>query len=126
MKIRDNLDALIQKHPELYEAYSQYGKAVHELGGPLDEKTRWLIKVAVSASHGYPKAQLTHMIKALEAGCTPEELEHAILLLAPTAGFPRMMEAMERFRTLQAAPEPAPPKTTTPVLPMVDDSAPAV
>jgi len=98
MKIRENLDALIEKHPEIYEAYTQFGRAVHEQGGPLDERTRWLIKVATSSALGYPKAQLTHMIKALEAGCTPEELEHAILLLAPTAGFPRMMEAMERLR----------------------------
>ena len=35
MKIRDNLDALIERHPELYEAYSQFGRAVHEQGGPL-------------------------------------------------------------------------------------------
>ena len=98
MKIRENLDALIEKHPEIYEAYTQFGRAVHEQGGPLDERTRWLIKVATSSALGYPKAQLTHMIKALEAGCTPDELEHAILLLAPTAGFPRMMEAMERLR----------------------------
>jgi alkylhydroperoxidase/carboxymuconolactone decarboxylase family protein YurZ len=98
MKIRENLDALIESHPEIYEAYSQFGKAVHEHGGPLDERTRWLIKVATSSALGLPKAQLTHMIKALEAGCSPEELEHTILLLAPTAGFPRMMEAMERFR----------------------------
>ena len=98
MKIRENLDALIASHPEIYEAYSQFGKAVHERGGPLDERTRWLIKVATSAALGLPKAQLTHMIKASEAGCTPQELEHAILLLAPTAGFPRMMEAMERLR----------------------------
>jgi len=98
MKIRENLDALIDKHPDIYEAYAAYGRAVHDLGGPLDEKTRWLIKVAVSASHGYAKAQLTHMIKAREAGCSPDDIEHAILLLAPTAGFPRMMEAMERFR----------------------------
>ena len=98
MKVRENLDALIDKHPDIYEAYAAYGRAVHDLGGPLEEKTRWLIKVAVSASHGYAKAQLTHMIKAREAGCSPDEIEHAILLLAPTAGFPRMMEAMERFR----------------------------
>ena len=52
MKIRENLDALIEKHPEIYEAYSEFGKAIHDLGGPLDEKTRWLIKIAVSASHG--------------------------------------------------------------------------
>ncbi len=102
MKIRENLDALIASHPEIYEAYSQFGKAVHEHGGPLDERTRWLIKVATSAALGLPKAQLTHMIKASEAGCTPQELEHAILLLAPTAGFPRMMEAMERFREFRS------------------------
>jgi len=106
MKIRENLDALIESHPEIYDAYTRFGKAVHEQGGPLDERTRWLIKVATSAALGYPKAQLTHMIKALEAGCSPEELEHTILLLAPTAGFPRMMEAMERFREFRAAARP--------------------
>jgi alkylhydroperoxidase/carboxymuconolactone decarboxylase family protein YurZ len=98
MKIRENLDALIAKHPDLYEAYSRFGQEVHEHGGPLDEKTRWLVKVAASSALGYGKAQITHMTKALEAGCTPDELEHVILLLAPTAGFPCMMEAMERFR----------------------------
>ncbi|BDU72757.1 carboxymuconolactone decarboxylase family protein [Mesoterricola silvestris] len=98
MKIRENLDAMIAKHPEIYEAYERYGRAVHEQGGPLDERTRWLIKLAVSASQGLAKAQITHMAKARAAGCTGEEIEHAILLIAPTAGFPRMMEAMERFR----------------------------
>lgn len=98
MKIRDNLDALIASHPDIYEAYSQFGKLVHEKGGPLDERTRWLIKVAVSAALGHEKAQLTHMAKALDAGCSMEQMEHALLLTAPTAGFPRMMEAMERLR----------------------------
>lgn len=97
-KIQDNLDALIQRHPDIYDAYAAYGKAVHEHGGPLDEKTRWLVKLATSATLGCEKAQITHMTKALEAGCTPAELEHVLLLIAPTAGFPRMMEAMERFR----------------------------
>jgi alkylhydroperoxidase/carboxymuconolactone decarboxylase family protein YurZ len=107
MKIRDNLDALIANHPDIYEAYSRYGQAVHTLGGPLDEPTRWLIKVATSAALGLEKAQITHMAKALEAGCTLAQVEHTILLVAPTAGFPRMMEAMERFRALQA-PNPEP------------------
>ena len=107
MKIRENLDALIAKHPEIYEAYSQFGKAIHDQGGPLDEKTRWLIKVAVSATRGLAKAQLTHMNKAREAGCSSEEIEHAILLVAPTTGFPRMMEAMERFRDFLRDVEPS-------------------
>ena len=29
MKIRDNLDALIERHPDLYDAYAAYGKAGH-------------------------------------------------------------------------------------------------
>jgi alkylhydroperoxidase/carboxymuconolactone decarboxylase family protein YurZ len=107
MKIRDNLDALIAQHPEIYEAYSQFGKAIHDQGGPLDEKTRWLVKVAASASLGLAKAQLTHMIKARDAGCTPEEIQHTILLVAPTAGFPRMMEAMERYRDFLRDLEPS-------------------
>ena len=98
MKIRDNLDALIERHPEIYDAYSAFGRAVHEQGGPLDERTRWLVKVATSAALGLGKAQLTHMAKAVAAGCSAEELEHTLLLIAPTAGFPRMMEALERFR----------------------------
>ena len=98
MKIRENLDALIARHPEIYDAYSEFGRAVHEQGGPLDERTRWLVKVATSAALGLAKAQHTHMAKAVAAGCSAEELEHTILLIAPTAGFPRMMEAMERFR----------------------------
>jgi alkylhydroperoxidase/carboxymuconolactone decarboxylase family protein YurZ len=98
VKIRENLDALIEQHPDIYEAYSAFGKAIHDQGGPLPERTRWLVKVATSAALGLEKAQITHMEKALAAGCTPAELEHTILLIAPTAGFPRMMEAMERFR----------------------------
>jgi alkylhydroperoxidase/carboxymuconolactone decarboxylase family protein YurZ len=98
MKIRENLDAFVASHPDIYDAYSAFGKRVHEQGGPLDERTRWLVKVAVSGALGHEKAHITHMGKALEAGCTPEQIEHAILLTAPTAGFPRMMEAFERFR----------------------------
>jgi alkylhydroperoxidase/carboxymuconolactone decarboxylase family protein YurZ len=101
MKIRDNLDALVAEHPDIYEAYSQFGKVLHEQGGPLDEKTRWLVKVATSSALGLAKAQITHMAKALDAGCTPQEVEHTILLVAPTAGFPRMMEAMERYREMR-------------------------
>ncbi len=105
MKNRDNLDTLIARHPEIYEAYTQFGQRVHEQGGPLDEKTRWLIKVALSGALGVEKAYLTHVAKALEAGCTPEQIEHAILLMAPTFGFPRMMEAMQRYREFIQEPQ---------------------
>ena len=35
----------------------------------------------------------------MAAGCSREEIEHAILLIAPTVGFPRMMNALMIFRS---------------------------
>jgi len=100
MEIKDQLAYFTEHHPEVYKAYAAYGKAVHE-SGPLPEKTRWLIKTAISATEGYSFALITHIRKALKAGCTEAEIEHTLLLMAPTAGFPRMMEALMRFREME-------------------------
>lgn len=89
-----NLKYLIENHSEIYEAYENFGKLLHEKGGPLDKKTRWLLKVALSTSCQYRYALETHILKALHEGCTKEEIEHAILLVAPTVGFPKMMEGL--------------------------------
>lgn len=92
--IEKNLKYFTENHGEIFEAYENYGKLVHEKGGPLDEKTRWLIKVALSTDCQYPYALRTHILKALKSGCTKEEIEHAILLVAPTCGFPKMMQGL--------------------------------
>lgn len=98
-KIRqENYRYFQEKHPEILEAYERFGYLLHEKGGPLDEKTRWLIKVAVSAASQYDFALQTHIEKALKAGCTKEEIEHAILLVAPSAGFPKTMTALMVMR----------------------------
>lgn len=98
--IHENLAYFQKHHPDIYEAYTQYGKAVHEKGGPLEDKTRWLIKIAISATEGHSYALQTHIEKAMDAGVTMEEIEHALVLLAPTAGFPRMMEALLVYREM--------------------------
>lgn len=104
MDIQEHLAYFTKRHPEAYRAYTEYGKALHE-NGPLPETTRWLIKVAVSATEGYSYSLTTHIRKALKAGCTPEEIEHALVLIAPTAGFPRMMEALLHLRQEMEAAE---------------------
>jgi len=93
-KIQENLEAFINKHDEIYKAYENYGKIIHEKGGPLDEKTRWLIKIAISATSQHELALRTHMRKAKAAGCTYDEIEHALLLVAPSAGFPKTMQGL--------------------------------
>ncbi len=93
-KIQNNLEDFIKKHAEIYEAYEAYGKMIHEKGGPLEEKTRWLIKIAISAVSQHEFALRTHIRKAKAAGCSCEEIEHALLLVAPSAGFPKTMQGL--------------------------------
>lgn len=96
--IERNLKYINENHSEIYQAYREYGKLVHTQGGPLDEKTRWLIKIAISTVCEYPYALTTHLKKALKAGCTREEIEHVMLLVAPSAGFPKMMNGILALR----------------------------
>lgn len=96
--IEKNLKYFMERHEDIYQAYETYGQLVHEEGGPLDQKICWLIKVALSTGCQYPYALRTHILKALKSGCTPEEIEHAILLVAPTAGFPKTMTGLLVFR----------------------------
>ena len=79
--------------PEVERWEAELGREIHERGGPLPEKTRWLVKVAVSAATRHHRALETHLAKAREAGVADEELLHALLLLIPTCGFPTFMEA---------------------------------
>lgn len=93
-RIQKNLESFIRKHGEIYEAYEAYGRSIHEGGGPLDERTRWLIKVAISTTAQHEFALRTHIRKAKAAGCTYDEIEHALLLVAPSVGFPKTMQAL--------------------------------
>tara|TARA_Y100001933_G_C18901375_1_gene522687 strand:+ start:222 stop:551 length:330 start_codon:yes stop_codon:yes gene_type:complete len=97
-KKMENFIYMKAMHTDVYKAYESFGQVVHEKGGPIDEKNRWLIKVAISASQQYSFALRTHIHKALSSGCTRSEVEHAILLVAPTAGFPAAMEALMILR----------------------------
>ena len=74
-------------------AYEQMGNAVHA-AGPLDKKTRALIKLGISIGARLEGAVHSHVRKALGAGVTPEELRHVALLALPTIGLPSMMAGL--------------------------------
>ena len=48
--IENNLKHFTGQSWEIYDAYENYGKLMHYKGDLLDEKTRWLIKVALICS----------------------------------------------------------------------------
>jgi AhpD family alkylhydroperoxidase len=82
-----------EKHPQVYAAYETLGKTAAE-SGPLEEKTRELIKLGMSAARGSESAVHSHVHRAIEAGATPAEIEHALTLGINTIGFPAMMTAL--------------------------------
>ena len=82
-----------EEYPEIHAKHEALGKEVHEKGGPLDEKSRWLIKIAISGACNHKRALETHIRKARAAGVGEAEIKHALLLLIPTAGFPAFMKA---------------------------------
>lgn len=80
-------------YPEVAKTYGELGQAVHN-AGPLDEKTRALIKLAISTGARLEGAVHSHTRKAVNAGCTNEELRQVALLSLPTVGLPSMMAAL--------------------------------
>lgn len=79
--------------PEVANAYEELGKSVHT-AGPLNEKTRALIKLAISTGAGTEGAVHSHTRKAVEAGCTKAEIKQTVMLALLTIGFPATMAAM--------------------------------
>jgi alkylhydroperoxidase/carboxymuconolactone decarboxylase family protein YurZ len=82
-----------KKYKKVSDAYERLGTAVHG-AGPLDEKTRALVKLGISSGARLEGAVHSHVRKALDAGATPEEMRHVALLALPTIGLPSMMAAM--------------------------------
>jgi AhpD family alkylhydroperoxidase len=83
----------MEEYKPVWEAYDQLGAAVHAQG-PLDEKTRALVKLGIAAGARLEGAVHSHTRKALEAGASPAEIRHAILLALTTIGFPGTMAAL--------------------------------
>ncbi len=79
--------------PKVADAYEALGDAVHA-SGPLDKKTRALVKLGISAGARLEGGFHSHVRKAIDAGVTKEEMVHAVMLALPTIGLPSMMAAL--------------------------------
>lgn len=81
-----------RSYPDMMLAYEAFGKAAKD-AGPLSDREVSLVKLAISIGAGLEGAAHSHCRKALEAGCSPEDLRHVAVVSAPTIGFPTMMRA---------------------------------
>jgi 4-carboxymuconolactone decarboxylase len=87
--------------PKIYAGHENLGIEIHQNSGPVPEKTRWLLKIAISGASRHLSALETHIVKGKEAGLTDEEITHTLLLLMQTTGFPTFMEAYTVFKKMK-------------------------
>lgn len=81
------------EYPGVMSAYSAYAAAI-ETAGPLSKREQRLVKLGLSFGIRSEGASHSAVRKALDAGLSPKEIEHAALLGMTTIGFPNAMAAL--------------------------------
>src|SRR3970040_2322483 len=74
-------------NPAVVRAYEALGEATAKTG-PLDAKTRELVKLGMAIGGRLEGAVHAHTRRALEAGAAAGQIRHAVALAAATLGFP--------------------------------------
>ncbi len=86
-------ERFLKEYPEVAVAYENLGETVHK-AGPLDEKTRTLVKLGISAGAKMEGAVHAQVRKASKLKIKKDEIRQVALLLIPTIGFPSAMAVM--------------------------------
>lgn len=82
-----------EDYAEVWKSFTQLGDRCHK-AGPLDEKTRRLVKLALAIGAGLEGGTHSAVRNALAAGITPEEMKHVAVLGITTLGLPSTMRAL--------------------------------
>ena len=78
---------LRSEHPGVADAYDALGDACRR-AGPLGERDQRLVKLGIAIGLSSEGAVRSHVRRGLDGGLTRAELLHAVVIAAPTAGFP--------------------------------------
>ena len=88
------------QYMSIAKRFKKYTRALENLGkaakeaGPIDDKTSHLIQMAAAAAIRSEGSVHSHARRALQAGASPDELHHTIILLSSTIGFPTVSAAL--------------------------------
>ncbi len=88
-----NFQAIAKRYPRFMAAVDALGQAASD-AGPLPEKIRHLVQIGAAAAIRSEGAVHSHTRRALAAGATPEEVQHAVIAATSTIGFPNVMAAL--------------------------------
>src|SRR5438094_15283 len=81
------IEEIRRLYPTVWKAFNDLGNRCHE-AGPLDEKSRRLVKLALSIGAGLEGATHSAVRSARKAGIKQEEIDHVAVLAINTFGQP--------------------------------------
>jgi alkylhydroperoxidase/carboxymuconolactone decarboxylase family protein YurZ len=80
-------------YPAAWGAFMQLGDECHK-AGPLDERTRRLVKIALAIGAGLEGGTHSAVRNAKKVGVTNDEMRHIAVLSITTLGFPAAMRGI--------------------------------
>ncbi len=84
---------IASRHPDIWAAYEKLGAACAD-AGPLDPRTRHLVKLALAVASQSEGAVHSHARRSIADGLTRDELLHVALLAIPSLGLAKAVAAM--------------------------------
>ncbi|MBI4228373.1 MAG: carboxymuconolactone decarboxylase family protein [Deltaproteobacteria bacterium] len=93
------LQEFLGKYPDVWQAYEKLGEECHK-AGPLDEKTRRLVKLGIAIGGRLEGAVHSHTKRALQGGISEDEILHVALLAITTIGFPSSIASITWIRDI--------------------------
>jgi alkylhydroperoxidase/carboxymuconolactone decarboxylase family protein YurZ len=93
-RLPEKIEEFRKQSPAVWDAFAALASACHEQGGPLDERTRRLVKLGLAMGSQHEGAVRSAARHALESGCALEELRHAAILGITTLGWPAAYAAL--------------------------------
>ena len=92
-KLPGNFVRFKKAHPDIYEAFEELGRRLHETG-TLSERERRLVKLGLAIGLGTEGGVHSAVRFALAGTCSKEDVSHPARLAITTIGWPRALAAM--------------------------------
>jgi len=92
-EIPERFRIFCERHPGVAAAYENLAAECRK-AGPLAARDQALARLGTAVGSQVEGAVRSQARKALDAGLTPDEIRHAIMLSLSTIGYPRMMAAL--------------------------------
>ncbi len=92
-KLPAGAGVLARRYPKVWASYAELGEQCGG-DGPLDARTRRLVKIALAAGAALEGAMHSHVRRGIAEGLGVDEIRHVALLSIPTLGLPASVRAM--------------------------------